>query len=180
MSNTARLNMPNLVSGQAQKEITHNMALQRLDAFVQTAVESMTLVRPPAGVEGNLYVVGTPATGAWAGKDGQLAYYVGGTWAFYVPFDGMRIWNKATAEAMVYKAANWVNEIAAAEKISFFGAAPINKISVSLTNEDGAFTSLTFSATPTQAECQAFRDKCEVLADDLRLLKAALSGYGLL
>ena len=47
MSNTARLSMPNLVSGQAQKEITHNMALQRLDAFVQTAVESMELVTPP-------------------------------------------------------------------------------------------------------------------------------------
>ena len=180
MSNTARLNMPNLVSGQAQKEITHNMALQRLDAFVQTAVESMTLVIPPVGVEGNLYVVGATATGAWAGKEGQLAYYIGGTWAFYVPFEGMRIWNKATAEAMVYKTATWVNEVAVAEKIGFFGASPINKTSVSLTNEDGDFASLTFSAAPTQTECQALRDKCEVLADDLRSLKAALSGYGLL
>ena len=179
MSNTARLNMPNLVSGQAQKEITHNMALQRLDAFVQTAVENMALVTPPAGVEGNLYVVGTPASAAWAGKEGQLAYFVSGTWAFYVPFEGMRVWNKATAEAMVYKAAAWVNEIAAAEKIGFFGASPINKTSVSLTNENGDFASLTFSATPTQAECQALRDKCEVLADDLRMLKTALSGYGL-
>ena len=180
MSNTARLNLPNLVSGQAQKEITHNMALQRLDAFVQTAVESMTLVIPPVGVEGNLYVVGVTATGAWAGKDGQLAYYIGGNWAFYVPFEGMRIWNKATAEAMVYKEAAWVNEIAAAEKIGFFGVAPINKTLVSLKNEDGAFASLTFSATPTQAECQVLRDKCEELADDVRTLKATLGAYGLL
>ena len=92
----------------------------------------------------------------------------------------MRVWNKATVEAMVYKDAAWVNEIAAAEKLGFFGATPINKILVSLTNTDGAFTSLTFSSSPTQAECQALRDKCEVLADDLRALKAALSGYGLL
>ena len=180
MSNTARLSMTNLVSGQAQKEITHNMALQRLDAFVQTSVESMELVIAPAGVEGNIYVVGAPATGVWAGKEGQLAYYIGGTWAFYIPFEGMRVWNKATVEAMVYKDAAWVNEIAAAEKLGFFGATPINKILVSLTNADGAFTSLTFASSPTQAECQALRDKCEVLADDLRALKAALSGYGLL
>lgn len=179
MSNTARLNMPNLVSGQAQKEITHNMSLQRLDAFVQTTVESMELITPPTGNEGDLYVVATAATGIWAGKDRQLAYFVGGTWAFYAPFEGMRVWNKAMAEAMVYKTATWVNEVTAAEKIGFFGTSPINKTSVSLTIEDGDFASLTFSATPTQAECQTLRDKCEILADDLRMLKAALSGYGL-
>ena len=39
---------------------------------------------------------------------------------------------------------------------------------------------LTFSATPTQAECEALRDKCELLAADMRTLFASLSARGLI
>lgn len=41
---------------------------------------------------------------------------------------------------------------------------------VAMGSADGEFSGLTFSATPTQAECQALRDKCEELADDVRSL----------
>ena len=37
-------------------------------------------------------------------------------------------------------------------------------------NADGEIAALTFSDPPTQAECQALRDKCEELADDVRAL----------
>ena len=37
---------------------------------------------------------------------------------------------------------------------------------------DGA---LTFSSTPTQAEAEALRDKCEELADDVRAISGALA-----
>jgi len=180
MSNSPRLSVPYLSVGQSQKEVTHNEGINRLDALVQTAVESMALTAPPSGTEGILYVVGNGATGAWVGKDKYLAQYIGGAWAFFLPFEGMRIWNKATFEAVVYKAGSWFNEVTAAGKIGFFGTAPIVKTTVALNNADGAIGALTFSATPTQAECQALRDQCELLADDVRTLKAALSGYGLL
>ncbi len=49
------------------------------------------------------------------------------------------------------------------------------KTAVSLGNEDGEIGALTFSATPTQAECEALRDKCEELADDVRNIHSSLS-----
>lgn len=179
MSSTNRLNLPNLVSGQAQKEITHNIALQRLDALVQTVVENMVLTTPPTGVEGALYVVGIGATGAWVGKDNNLAHYVGGAWVFYVPFAGMRVWDKDTSTAAVYKGTAWVQEDAAKDKISFFGAVPVAKTAVTLGNWENEIGSLPIGAVYSQAEVQALRDKCEALADDVRTLKAALSTYGL-
>lgn len=41
-------------------------------------------------------------------------------------------------------------------------------------NADGEIAALTFSATPTQAEVEALRDKCEELADDARETRAQL------
>lgn len=179
MSNTVRLTLPNLSVAQASKEVTHNMALQRLDAFVQTAVESMTITVPPTGAEGNLYVVAEGATGAWAGKDKIIAHFVGGAWTYYTPFEGLRLWDKERALAMVYKAAAWQQEIAAQNKVAFFGAAPAAKTTVTLVNADNAIGGLTVSMAYSQAEMQALRNKCEELADDVRALKAALSSYGL-
>lgn len=179
MSNTVRLTLPNLVAGQAQKEITHNMALQCLDALVQTAVESMMLTVPPVGVEGNLYIVGPGATGAWASKENTLTQFVGGAWFFYAPFSGMRVWNKATSTAMVFKGSTWMQEDTAQDKIGFFGTAPAAKAIVALSNTDNSIGSLQISTVYSQTEIQALRDKCEQLADDVRALYAALGQYGL-
>ena len=61
----------------------------------------------------------------------------------------------------------------------FFGAAPVAKTTVTLGNTDNEIGGLAIGATYSQAEVQALRDKCEELADDVRALKAALAGYGL-
>ncbi len=129
--NTPRLDLPYLIQSQAQKEVTHNTALNILDAFTQTAVETTTLIAPPAGVEGNLYIVGANATGAWAGYSGQLAQFIGGSWNFYSPLPKMRIWDKATSQPLVYQSGVWVNEITAAGMVAFFGATPITRPTVS-------------------------------------------------
>ena len=63
--------------------------------------------------------------------------------------------------------------------LGFFGSAPVTKTTVILGNTDNEIGGLTISATYSQAEVQALRDKCEELADDVRALKAALSSYGL-
>lgn len=46
--------------------------------------------------------------------------------------------------------------------------ASANQADITLGNTDGEIGGLTFSNPPTQAECQALRDKCEELADDFR------------
>ena len=169
------------MQSQAQKEVTHAVGLNRLDALTQTAVETVALTAPPpVGIEGNLYIVGIGATGAWAAKDKQLAQFIGGSWVFYTPFEGFRVWDKQTSQAFVYKGSIWQNEFSAANRIGFFGTTPIVKATVSFGNTDNEIGGLTVSASYFQTEMQALRDKCEELADDVRALRSALSSYGLI
>ena len=63
--------------------------------------------------------------------------------------------------------------------VGFFGSAPVAKNTVTVGNTDNEIGGLAISATYSQAEVQALRDKCEKLADDVRALKTALSSYGL-
>ena len=63
--------------------------------------------------------------------------------------------------------------------VGFFGSVPVTKTTVTLGNTDNEIGGLAISATYSQAEMQALRDKCEELADDVRALKVALSSYGL-
>ena len=63
-----------------------NLALNVIDALLQTAVYSMDLTAPPStNGDGDLYIVASPATGAWAGQENNLARYVGAGdfWQFY-------------------------------------------------------------------------------------------------
>jgi hypothetical protein len=95
MSGTARLALPFLSPGQAQKEFIHNEALQTLDLLVSAAVEEAPRSSPPAStVVGACYIVGLSRTGAWAGKAQCLAGYTSGGWRFVSPIDGMNAYVK--------------------------------------------------------------------------------------
>ena len=130
---TPRLNFPYILQSQSQKETTHNESLIFLDVFVQTAVESAALTAPPTTpVSGSLYVIGDSATGDWLANDSNLTQYISSNWVFYVPVEGMRVWDKATSQALVYNSSGaWENELAAAAKVGFFGATPITQPTVS-------------------------------------------------
>jgi hypothetical protein len=63
--NTTNLNLPFLMPAQAQKHVTVNEALLRLDALVQASVSSATtLAQPTAPVDGALYILPASKTGA--------------------------------------------------------------------------------------------------------------------
>lgn len=58
--------------------------LVKIGATAQISVINRTTTAPPGSfVEGNRYIVGTGATGAWSAKDGQLAVAVDGSYQFY-------------------------------------------------------------------------------------------------
>ena len=96
MTDTARLKLPLLAAAQAQKEMTHNEALTLLDAAVQATVVAVAPASIPATpVPGQCWIVGTGATGAWAGHDGALATWMAGGWRFVAPFLGMAVWSLA-------------------------------------------------------------------------------------
>jgi hypothetical protein len=91
-----RFQLPFLIPGQAQKEHFHNEALVRIDLALHPAVEAAALDEPPAAPEeGQCWIVGAAATGAWTGQEGRLAMWTGGGWRFVAPLEGMSVWDKS-------------------------------------------------------------------------------------
>lgn len=89
MDVTPRLSLPYIASQQAQKQVTYNEAMKLLDLLVQPVVTSRTLATPPASpAEGDVYLVAAAPTGAWTGKAGHIAAFIGGAWLFRTPRDG--------------------------------------------------------------------------------------------
>lgn len=86
MSVTPNMGIPYVPEGTLDPAAGLNLSLNVIDALLQTAVISMDLYEPPVtGSDGDLYIVGDGASGAWAGQDRNLARYVleGGSWQFY-------------------------------------------------------------------------------------------------
>jgi len=107
---TAHLALPYLAPSQAQKHVTHNEALRRLDGLVQLAVEASAAVTPPGSPgEGERYLLGASPTGDWAGQAGDLAFYADGAWWFAAPEIGWLAFDKASETLLVLKAAGWTS-----------------------------------------------------------------------
>ncbi len=96
MAESSRLNFPYIVSSHI------------LDAMVQPVVEAVLVTAPPASpTAGMLYVIGTAPGGIWSGKGNCLTQYLGEIWAFYDPFEGLTVWNKATKTHWYYTGTQW-------------------------------------------------------------------------
>lgn len=108
MSQTARLGLPYIVSGQAQKEVTHNEGLNKLDAFVTPVVADIADAPPGSPAAGDLYIVGTSPSGDFTGHANQLAQYQTGGWVFYAPFKWMDAVVESLDSRMAYDGSGWV------------------------------------------------------------------------
>lgn len=108
MSSTGRLSLPYIVTAQAQKEVTHNDALNRLDAFVTPVVADIASAPPGSPAEGDLYIVGASATGDFAGQEDNLAQYLTGGWVFYTPFKWMDAFVEADDSRYAWDGSTWV------------------------------------------------------------------------
>lgn len=107
---SARLSLPYLMPSQAQKHVTHNEALARLDALVQLSVLAFDATQPPASPDiGDIHAIGTGATDAWAGHDGQLGLFTDTGWSFVPPQQGWRAWGVAESELRVYSGGTWLS-----------------------------------------------------------------------
>ncbi|MBT9289115.1 DUF2793 domain-containing protein [Prosthecodimorpha staleyi] len=115
MTATARLGLPLIEAGQAQKHVTHNEALAALDRLVQALVIDRDLAAPPASpAEGAGYIVAASPTGAWTGQAGRIATWVDGGWTFTVPAAGLRVWLADEARLLVWTGSAWVDPVAGA------------------------------------------------------------------
>lgn len=116
MSNevTSRLSLPMLQPGQSQKELFHNEALALLDIAVSATVMAIGTTAPPATPDpGQCWVVGSGATGDWAGRDGQVAGWSAGGWRYIAPSPGMAVWSETDGTIARFWASGWrVGEVA--------------------------------------------------------------------
>ena len=91
-----------MLPGQAQKEIYVNEALALLDALLHGAIEGTASSPPATPADGNCWLVGASPTGDWAGAGGKIAARQGGNWLFITPRDGIRLFNRATGQELLY------------------------------------------------------------------------------
>jgi hypothetical protein len=105
---TIHLGLPYLAPAQAQKHVTHNEALRRLDAVVQLSVlDADRTALPDDPAEGDRHIVAADATGDWSGKDGMVAAFIDGAWTFFAPEPGWIAYDRATESLLVRGSDGW-------------------------------------------------------------------------
>ncbi len=105
---TYNLGLPYIMPAQAQKHVTHNEALCALDAIVQLSVISRSLSAPPENAsDGERFIVGSSASGAWDGKEDHIAVYDMDGWVFLSPQPGWRVWDIETRVLLIWTEQSW-------------------------------------------------------------------------
>ena len=104
---TARLRLPYILPSQAQKHVTHNEALQRLDAIVQLVVKDVVAAPPDNAPEGDCFLLSPDAAGDWAGKGGKLAFRQDGAWLLIAPQPGWTAWFASEGKHRVLRDSAW-------------------------------------------------------------------------
>jgi hypothetical protein len=105
---TSRLSLPLLHMAQAQKEMTHNEALLRIDLLLHGCVESVAEDTPPSSPAiGQCWIVGAAPIGAWAGQAQRIAGWTAGGWRFVEPRDGMALWWTGGETTVAFRGGAW-------------------------------------------------------------------------
>lgn len=108
MTDTVNFALPLLQPSQAQKHVTVNEALTRLDALAALILMSRSQSTPPAVLEeGTAFGVPATATDAWQGHGGSLAIAANGGWVFITPRRGWRAWIADEDVMAIHDGSNW-------------------------------------------------------------------------
>ena len=96
-----------MLSGQSQKELTVNEAVLSTDILLHTAVQTVATTVPATPALGQCWLVGSGATGAFAGQVDRIAAWTEGGWRFIAPKDGTRAFDLAASAHRIYVAGAW-------------------------------------------------------------------------
>ena len=108
MTTTSRLALPVIEAAQAQKHVTHNEALIRLDGAIQLSVVDRDLAAPPGSpATGARYLVATGASGAWSGAAGSIACERSGAWEILTPRAGWLCWVEDESRLLIHDGTAW-------------------------------------------------------------------------
>lgn len=138
---SARLAMPLLQSGQAQKEIYHNEALALIDlAVAASAVTIGTNAPPVAPAIGQCWIVGSTPARAWLDHAGALAGWTTGGWRFVAPTEGMVVWVESAALWARHAAGVWLLGDVAASSITIGGVQVVGARQPAIADPGGGAT----------------------------------------
>ncbi|WAP68696.1 DUF2793 domain-containing protein [Jiella pelagia] len=131
---TDRLALPYILADQAQKHVTHNEALVRLDALVHLTVFDRDRTEPPAEpAAGDRHIVAAGASGGWAGRGDTVAVWQDGAWMFLDPQPGWRAWCVAETALLLHDGESWVPATLGPEAIA--GGA-LSRLGINTTADD--------------------------------------------
>ena len=108
MDETARIGLPLVQAAQAQKHVTVNEALARLDALLPLVIAGRQATEPPdVAAEGEVHAVPDGATGDWVGQAGRLALRLNGGWDFVTPARGWTAYLAQEGQVAVHDGSDW-------------------------------------------------------------------------
>ena len=193
---TTLLNLPYIAAAQAQKHVTHNDALNVLDALVQLSVLSDTVSSPPSTpADGDRYIVPIGGTGAFSGIATRIASFQSGAWTNFVPQRGWVAYIVDRGELRYFDGAAWqaiTSAITTLPKLGINASADtVNRLSIAaqatLLNNDGAGHQLKINkATATDTASllyqTAFSGRAEMglAGNDMFSLKTSPNGSSFL
>jgi len=90
--------------------------LRMFQALIQPNVINLTTTSPPGSpTNGDTYVIGSGASGAWIGLDAHIAYWTTdnplfplGTWDYYAPKQGWQVVSQVNNGTYVFNGSAWV------------------------------------------------------------------------
>ncbi|WP_113155958.1 DUF2793 domain-containing protein [Nitratireductor sp. OM-1] len=109
MAQTPRLGVRLMASNDIQKEVVFNEAAVVFDAMVSRSAAAI-LANPPASpAAGDTYIIGTPASGVWGGRENYVAVYFNG-WRLFSPIQKMKFFNEDTSSFWTYSGSGWTED----------------------------------------------------------------------
>ncbi len=105
---SARHRLPLIFPGQVQKELFVNEAHALMDALLHPVVLGTASSPPDDAADGDCWIVGPEAGGAWADQAGMLACRQAGTWLFVAPCDGLRVFDRARVTEVRHLDGRWI------------------------------------------------------------------------
>lgn len=123
MTTSPRLGAPELAANQAVPETTVNEQLRFVEQGAgHFIIADRDLTAPPGSpADGAAYLVKATGTGAWAGHDGAIAFYMSSGWLFVTPVEGFAAWIADENAFLIYDGSAWISPTAAnIYRIGFF------------------------------------------------------------
>jgi len=155
---SARLQLPFLLPGQAQKEFFHNEALARIDMMLCASLEEGPRAVPPADpIPGQCWIVAEGAVGAWGDQDHALACWTESGWRFAPPINGMRALNREDGLTYDWNGTAWIAGEIRVSKVFVQGKQVVGERRAAIASPSGGATVDAEARATILAICEALK-----------------------